>query len=431
MIHMTGDQSLLKRLNRAALVRLIKAQPGLSRVDLAKRTGLTKTTVGALVQELIEEGWLRQSVPLVSRGVGRRPSPLSLDSARIGLLGAEVAVDYLNVIACNLQGNILFSHALPYKHESVARSVNRLCKLISEARAVLDRQRRRALGVGVGVAGMFDAATDVLRFAPNIGWHDVPIGELVAARLARIGYGDLEVITLNDANAAALSEYVFGAPHEEVPLVYLAMGIGLGAGVVLSDRLYLGHDGLAGEIGHTILQRGGPPCACGRHGCAETFISQRAVSREATGRESPTLSIEALVARIAHRDRATIRAAKRAGEYLGLLIQNLGNTINPGVVVLGGPLCQLGDVFIRTAFKSMRDHAGRHDYHRHSVRLCRFGINACAVGAAASVLQPFLHSLDAQPSHKKPTRRSRRHELHSARQSRRVRPAGKRASPHS
>src|SRR5512141_193281 len=106
---MTGDQSLLKRINRMALVRLVKAEPGLSRVDLAKKTGLTKTTVGMLVQELIDEGWLRQGEPAIGQNVGRRPMPLTLDPTRIGLLGAEIGVDYLNVIASTLQGEVFFS----------------------------------------------------------------------------------------------------------------------------------------------------------------------------------------------------------------------------------------------------------------------------------------------------------------------------------
>jgi predicted NBD/HSP70 family sugar kinase len=395
MRHMSGDQTLLKRINRVALIRQVKAEPGLSRVDLAERTGLTKTTVGMLVQELIQEGWLCQSEPSPGQGVGRPPLPLALDPERIGLLGAEVGVDYLNAVACNLRGEVLFSRRTEHRHRDAVRSVRSLAGLIAEARAWLLAQRRRALGVGVGVPGMVDARGGILRFAPNLGWHDVPVGSLLETELEAAGCGSLEVAVLNEANAAALSEYVFGAEHHTGPLVYLSMGIGLGGGIVLGDRLYLGHDGLAGEVGHTILERGGPPCACGRRGCAEAFVSQRAVSRQATGRDQPILAIEALVARIAAGDRATLRAAAQAGEYLGLLLQNLGNVIDPAVVVLGGPLCQLGDAFLRPARRAMQDNAGRYDYHRHSLRLCRLGLDACAVGAAGSVFQRSLHPLEA------------------------------------
>ena len=395
---MTGDQRLLKHLNRMAVIRLVKAEPGLSRVELAQRTGLTKTTVGLLVLDLIREGWLRQIEPSASPRAGRRPTPLALDRERIGLLGAEVGVDYLNVVSCNLRGEILSSRTVAYRHNDVRRSIGRLCRMVAEAHATLVEQGRRTLGLGVGVPGSIDLKTGALRFAPNVGWHDILIGDLVEAGLAELGLGELEVHVLNEAKAAALSEYLFGTEHHEGPLVYLSMGIGLGAGVVLGDRLYLGQRGLAGEVGHTILERRGPPCACGRRGCAEAFVSQRAVSRYATRKDTPILAIEELVDRIARRDEATIRAAARSGEYLGVLMQNLSNTIDPEVIVLGGPLCQLGPDFVLPAIRAMQRNAGLHADAPVPIRLCRFGLNACAVGAAGSVLQAALNPFAAPPA---------------------------------
>jgi predicted NBD/HSP70 family sugar kinase len=355
---MTGDQSLLKRINRMALVRLVKAEPGLSRVDLANRTSLTKTTVGMLVQELIDEGWLHQNAPAEGQGVGRRPLPLTLDRDRIALVGAEIGVDYLNVVSCNLQGELFQSKCIPYHHRDVTRSLKTLASMLAHARADLVAEGRRVLGIGVGVPGMVDLNDGTLRFAPNIGWHGVRIEPMLTARLVEAGCAGLPVTVSNDAKAAALSEYVFGAEHHTGPLIYLAIGIGLGGGIVLSDRVYLGHDGIAGEVGHTILQRGGPRCACGRQGCAETFVSQRAVSREMTGKDNPVLTIEAIRQALASGDKAAFRAARKAGEHLGVLLQNLANSFNPGVVVLGGPMVQLGDPFIKPALASMQENAG-------------------------------------------------------------------------
>lgn len=390
---MAGDQSLLKRINRLALVRLVRSEPGLSRVDLAKRTGLTKATVGILVQELIDEGWLCQRETSASQGVGRRPVPLALDPDRLGLLGAEVAVDALHVVATNLQGEILSSRMIALRHGAVGPSMRRLAGLIAEAHAALLAHGRRPLGLGVGVPGLVDGR-GLLRFAPNIGWHDEPLAELLVPELERAGCRGLRPSLLNDANACALSEYVFGGDHHTAPLVFITMGIGLGAGVVLRDRLYVGHDGLAGEVGHTTLHRGGPPCACGRRGCAEVYISQKAVSRRALGRSSPVLALEELVARIARRDEAALAAASEAGEHLGVLMQNLSNILDPAVIVLGGPLCQLGDPLVQTAIRTLRENAGRHDVHRLAVRLSRFGQSACAVGAAGSVFQRYLQVFD-------------------------------------
>ena len=391
---MTGDGSLLKRINRMALVRLVKAEPGLSRADLAKRTGLTKSTVSVLVAELVDEGWLREGSPPAGQGLGRRPTPLAIDPSRLGLLGAELGVDYLNVVACSLRGEVLSSRSLPYQHRDVARSVKRLCDLIAEAHAVLRGRRCRPLGVGVAIPGMVDVEGQRLRVAPNIGWHDVDLAALVRQGLDASGCAGLPQRILNDANAAALGQHLFGDGHRDAPLVYLHLGIGVGAGIVMGDRIYLGNDGLAGEVGHTTLHPDGPACGCGRRGCAELYVSQRAVSRGASGASAagaPVLPIGELVRRARAGDEAVLRAVKKAADHLGLLLQNLCYTVNPAEIVLGGPLAELGDLLVEAGVSAMRARAGRYDQARVTVRRCALGHDACAVGAASSVLHGFLN----------------------------------------
>jgi predicted NBD/HSP70 family sugar kinase len=398
MPHLSGDQGLLKHINRQALVALVKATPGLCRTELAERSGLTKVTVGLLIQGLIEEGWLREEAPSVGRNVGRRPVPVSLDPTRLALIGADLGVDYLAVVGCDLLGKVLHARRIPFRHGEVGRSIHALSALALQVRRTLEEDGRRSLGLGVGLPGMLDGENQVLRFAPNLDWQEVPFQALLAEHLEGVGWGGLPVSILNDARAAALAEYVFGEAPQGRPLVYLMMGVGLGAGIVVSDQLYTGNGGLAGEVGHAILDRGGPRCACGRSGCAEAFVSQRAVSRGATGRDQPILPIGALVERIAAGDRATLRAARQAGDHLGTLLQNLVNTLDPAVFILGGPLCQLGDAFLGPAMARLRASGGRHDVHCPAVRRCRFGLGAVAAGAAASMFQRVLRSRPGWPA---------------------------------
>jgi predicted NBD/HSP70 family sugar kinase len=386
----TGGGKLLKRLNRMALVRLVKASPGLSRAELAKGTGLTKSTVSVLVNELIAEGWLREGRTTSQTALGRRPTPLALDPGRLALLGAELGVDYLNVVACNLRGEILASRAVESRPVDAPRTLQRLCAMVAEAHGALRARRCRPLGVGVALPGMIDTHDGRLRFAPNIGWHDVDVVSLFHAGLEAAGCRDLPFSFHNDANAAAIGQHVFGSDAGGAPLVYLHLGVGLGGGIVLGDRLYLGADGLAGEVGHTILHPEGPSCACGRRGCAETFISQRAVSRAITGRDAPLLSIRELAARVKAGDPATLAAVARASDYLGLLLQTLCYTVNPAVIVLGGPLAELGDVVVKAGVEAMRARGGRYDNPHVEVRRCSLGLDACAVGAAGAVFQQFL-----------------------------------------
>jgi predicted NBD/HSP70 family sugar kinase len=385
---MAGDQRLLKEINRMAIVRHVKARPGLARGALAELTGLADSTVSVLVSGLIEEGWLCASDSAGSGVVGRRPKLLALDPSRIAILGAEMGVDYLNVVACGLQGEVLFSRMIDYQHGAVETSVQDLTGLIVEARAAMLAQRRRLLGVGVGLPGMV-TSDGLLRFAPAIGWRDVAVGALVSAALRKARCSDLPVTTLNDANAAALSAYVFGVSPGLSSLVFLILGFGVGAGIVLHDRLYVGHDGLAGEVGHTIVQPGGLLCACGRRGCAETMLSQKAVSRLATGKDEPILHIGELVARLARREEALTRGTREAGALLGFLMHNLIVSLNPEVFILGGPLSWL-DVLVDGARERLAELAGDRPLHHAKVQVCPLGLNATAVGAAGSVLNQIL-----------------------------------------
>jgi predicted NBD/HSP70 family sugar kinase len=392
-IAVTGDQRLLKTINKVALVRLVRAQADISRADLAKQTGLTKSTVSLLVQELIHEGWLREQRIAVTERVGRRPTPLCLDDGRLVLLGAELGVDYLIVVACDLTGNVLASQREPCEHESPEASAERLVFLTKRVLAKIERGGRIALGLGVGVPGTLDAAGSVLKSAPNLHWRDIRVTELIGAALDRQGVESLPVYVHNEANAAALSQFIFGGDSVAGPLVYLSLGIGLGAGIVLKDQLYLGHDGMAGEVGHTIIDPAGPLCSCGRRGCAETFISQRSISAEILGSPARVLAVEEIANQLSQRNPRAVAAVQRAGERLGQLLLNLCNTLDPAIIVLGGPLSQLGVDFSTSAIQSLRRLWGEDSPLTADVRVCHFGANACAMGAAGFVLHRALYPL--------------------------------------
>ena len=388
---MAGSQRTLKNLNRMAIVRHVKARSGMIRGELAGMTGLADSTVSVLVNELIAEGWLRQSASPGTGTPGRRPSHLELDPTRLAILGAEVGDDYLNVVACGLQGEVLYARAIEYRHTDLAVTVRDAAALILAARSAVVAGKRRLLGVGVGVPGMV-VGDGVVRLAPSIGWRDAPFGRRLSVALRELGCADLPVSVLNDANAAALSEHVFGTGPAISSLVFVSLGYGVGAGVVLDDRLHQGYDGLAGEVGHTILEPGGARCACGRRGCAETLVSQRVLSRHVTGPDQPVLHATELITRLEQGGEALQQVVRTAGEHLGLVLQNLVVTINPEVLILGGPLIRLRGL-VESARETLARLSGQTPYHRRELRLCRFGLDAAAVGAAGSVLQHALFHL--------------------------------------
>jgi predicted NBD/HSP70 family sugar kinase len=325
-----GDQQLVKRINRSVILRLVRAQPGLSRAQLATESGLTKSTVSMLARELIEEGWLAEASGPTPSGMGRPSTPLVINDTARGLLGVE----HRQLVARGLQ----------------------------------------PLGLGVGLPGAFDEATGLVWFAPNLAWRHVDILPQIIAALTAADVPSMPVHVQNDADTGALSEYEFASDSDKTALVFVACNVGVGAGIVLNDRLFTGEQGMAGEIGHSILQIGRPLCSCGRRGCAEAFVGAKAIAHD--------------IALHGHAD--------AAGVYLGTLIHNLWTTFNPAVLVLGGPSCVENPQLVQVARDVLNQYALDSGMTPPVVRVARYGLLASAVGAAALLLHQYLRPMNSR-----------------------------------
>ena len=367
----TGDQQLVKRINRSVLLRLVRAQTGLSRAQLAQASGLTKSTVSLLVRELIDEGWLSETGVTPASGQGRPSTPLHIDGTTRGLIGVEVAVEALRVVGISLTGEVLWSVEEPLIDTTPAGVCGQAAQLVSQACTQFSARQLRLTGIGIGLPGAFDVATGLLRFAPNLGWRDVDFVPLITQALSDAGVPDVPVHVQNEADTAALSEYEFSPGDAKDSLIFVSCGAGVGAGIVLNDRLFTGAHGMAGEIGHSILQVDGALCSCGRQGCAETFFGARALARL----PEPALG----------------------GRYLGVVLQNLWTTFNPSVLVVGGPSCVRHPAIVDVAQRSLQAYADSAGMATPTLRAARFGLLASAVGAAALVLHHALRPMHNRP----------------------------------
>ena len=395
----TSNHSDLKQINRLAVINLVKTHPGISRADLAKRTGVNKSTIGKLVQELLDEHWLQEDhTPTLLDGAGRRPTGLTLNGNVLALLGAEIGVDYITVLACSITGETLFNSTLPYLHGDMAASLDQLIELLAHAWRIMDTMQHQVLGLGIAVPGLVNALDEKIIDLPNLNWHDVSMADALRERFAARKMPNIPVAIINDANAAALSEFVFGhTQYRRSALVHLTIGIGVGAGIITEKGLYRGFNGWAGEIGHSILQPvNGRLCACGQHGCVETLVSQRALSQAVTDDEH-LLSIDALQRRLAKDDDKVKQGLNTVGHYLGIVLRNVANILNPETIVIGGPMSQFGVHLIEPTIKSFKAHTGR-NHIQPNIQLCEFGHNAAALGAAAAILSQHVEPMGT-PTH--------------------------------
>jgi predicted NBD/HSP70 family sugar kinase len=352
-----------------------------------------------LVRDLMDEGWLTERELIATGEVGRRATPLHLDPDRLALLGAEIGVDEARVVATNLLGEVLDTRVVGYDDAGdpasciklVAAGLVRLARRL--ARASGAGGARQVLGIGVGLHGGVDETLGVLRYAPHLGWRNVDVDGQLRSHFAGTPLEGLPLYMQNEANVAALAEFEFTGQSGTDPLVYLSMGYGVGAGVIVGDSLLTGLNGFAGEVGHAILQANGPVCSCGRRGCADALIGLAAL----LGTEKPgRAALDRLFEKVAQGQPQTCAAVNAAGGQLGVLLNNLWAAFDPMAIVIGGPALRLGDTLIEPARRVLGEYAEAAMLTAPEIRTSRFGADAVAVGGAALARHRLTRPLDLQ-----------------------------------
>ncbi|GIH20985.1 ROK family transcriptional regulator [Rugosimonospora africana] len=381
-----ADFTDVRATNLAVVLDYVRTNAPCSRADIAASTGLNKATVSSLVGELIERRLLRET-GMTERRIGRPATMIVLDGAPYAAIGLDVGTDQLTVIAVDLGGEHLLAwrRAFTGRGATPGRSVAAIAALARRALGRLADQGRQVLGLTVGVGGLVDP-DGVVRIATGLDWRDVPLRDSLVRAL---GAPDYPVTVDNSANLAVLAEHRYG-PYAGTPdLAYLTSGPGVSAGIVAGGRLLRGAGGYAGEIGHFVVDPGGPECSCGRRGCLEAVAGVGALIRRLAGTE-PAGDLEPEVAGIVRRARAqepkTLAALHEAGRHLGHGASLLANLVNPSVVILGGHYVPLAPWILPTAGEALDTLVVAPQPPGAGLVASALGHDAAAVGGAAAVL---------------------------------------------
>ena len=380
-----GDQPYLKHLNRARVLHLLRTHPGLSRAELAAHSGLTNVTVGSLVTALLDSGWLTEGH--VRPGATGRPGrELHLGEARHVILGAEIGVLGARAVATTLRGTVLAraeTRTPTTTPHAATQTITQLCRQLLQDPAT---QGRELLGLGVALPGPVSPDGTRVLYAPNLGWDDVPFLDLLRAA-PDLPHLPPEAITLDhEANAAAFGESFLRPGEPPQLLAYVSLGSGVGAGFTAlsgTPHVLRGARGLAGEIGHAIIQPGGLYCHCGNRGCVETLLGGWAI-RAALNLNVLDPLDEALAPRL--REAAVQVTLGRAGEALGQLLVNLHQTLGPDEIVIGGALTRLDGAVLGAALDVYHARQWRPAAPPARVTVRTDSLYLPALGAAAQLL---------------------------------------------
>jgi len=367
----------IRRHNLALILGEVHRDGALTRAELTTRLGVSRSTIGALVADLTALGLLEERVPSGGDRVGRPSHVVGPNASGPVVVAVDVDVTHITSAAVAIGGEVLARTSLTTKGRPP--TPDRVAKQVASAVARLGEESGRpVLGVGVSVPGTVYRHTRTVGVATNLGWHDVHLGSLLERRL-----GPRFAVTVgNDADLSVLAELSRGSARGCDDVVYVIGRTGVGAGLVVNGEPLRGRDGRAGEIGHNVVDTGGPECHCGKRGCLEKMIGDEALLALAGRRPTPVEeNVAALFADARAGDPAALSAIRTSAGWLGQALGNLVNTLNPQRVILGGSLSGVLEL-ARPEIEQALERYAFDPGHPVELVLPRFGVDSALLGAA-------------------------------------------------
>ena len=389
-----------KKHNRDLVLKIIFGQKTTSRAEIARTTELTRTTVSEVVANLLEEGLVREVGMGTSIG-GKSPILLSLVNDSRFMISLNLAYDQFCGAIVNLRGEIKEMESLPVSGRDGDQA-------LAIAYEILDRLIKLPwtplIGIGVGTPGLINTREGMIVNAVNLDWQNLPLAQLLGDRY------HLPVQVLNDSQAAAIGEFVYGGGYAaDENLVVINVRQGIGAGILINGKLFQGDGGGAGEIGHVVVEEDGLQCRCGKRGCLETLASARAVVQKAKllageypasmlSGDGANITMETIDAALRAGDPLARRVVEEAGHYLGASIAGLISTLNIQKFILTGEMTRFGNFWLaavreraaRTALSKLAENT--------SIEIGRLDYQGCMLGASALNLLDGYSLLFGQPA---------------------------------
>ena len=394
-------QQNVKNINKHAVLDLIRFTPGgISRAGIAKEIGLSRAAVSTIVNDLIATGIVRDA-ELRTKTSGRPRTLLEIDPEAGYIAGIDMGASHMSIVITNFGADVIVEKEIPFE---IAKGpdfcITQANDLLECLLAETGLSMLHLSAVGIGVPGPIASDAGMV-IAPPImpGWDRFPIRDTLEKLWNK------PVSVNNDAELGALGEWAYGAGRGARELAYIKVGTGIGAGLLIGGRVYRGSTGSAGEIGHLTMDNNGPLCTCGNRGCLEAFsgcqaIAQHAINAIRYGKRTqlaqlPQGEVTAKdVATAAQRgDLVAQQVMEEAGEHLGVAIAGLVNIFNPDVIVVGGGVAQIGDLFLEPIRKAVTQRSLPAAADNVRITTALLGRRSSSLGAVVQALSLAVHDI--------------------------------------
>jgi N-acetylglucosamine repressor len=380
-----------KEHNRILVLKTIFDHPSISRADIARATGLTRTTVTDIVAALLDEGLVTEIGVGESQG-GKSPILLSLAENSRYLLSLDLSHSEFRGAVINLRGEIIATASLPVSGRSGAGALDLVYQILDR---LIATGYSPLVGIGVGTPGLVNSPEGVVIRAVNLDWENLPLANLLQER-----YG-LPVFVLNDSQAAAMGEYTYGQGHlSESNLIVINARHGLGAGIIINGRLFQGDGGGAGEIGHVVMQEGGSLCRCGNYGCLETVASVQGLIQRAkelalftddsnSSQPQEDVSLETIYRAFTAGEPQIERIVLDSARYMGTAISALVGVLNIQKILISGDMNRFGESWLQAIREAISQHSFSRLVNETQVAVGQLGRDSILLGASAVLISHY------------------------------------------
>ena len=350
--NLTGKNTVRMQLeNRSTLLKLLRRNDHICRKDLAEMSGLTGAAVTNLIRDLIRVGLVSEDRSYSGR-LNRNAVSLKLNFERFYVIGVSLRRGRLSYGVSDLSGKLLDKQSILLELDE---KVDKILSILWESVAgyINDPSYKGGIvGIGISVPGPINLEKGEISYLTNMpGWKAIPVKKFLEER------SGLPVILDDAANAAVLAEKWFGCGQSYHNIISVLVSKGVGAGIILNDRIYHGAFGFAGQVGHVSLDINGPVCGCGNRGCLELYCSTLALVKKAQEIYGLDLisDFNIIRERVAKGDKKLSELVAESGRYLGCALVNLANAFNPELIVIHGDMTDFGAIWFDSVKKAVAD----------------------------------------------------------------------------
>lgn len=327
----------MKSTNMTLVLNKIRENKAISRIQIAKETGLTAATVTNLTSELLLRGIIVEADTGSSTG-GRKPIMLKLNTADFAICSAYISPNHIEFAVSDFEAEIIYYKSIPLPEEDVARGCVEF--IANQYKYYFEHSHLTPVGIGLGLHGIVDSKNGVSVFAPNMNWSNIPIGDMLREKI------DIPVFADNDVRLMTMGEMWYGIAKNVTDLVFVYISSGIGGAIVINGNLYNGFKNGSGEIGHCTIDTDGQLCTCGNRGCVQTKANRSAML-DAVKKNvdnlptilTPSCDCDDIVsACLKHSDPLGSKIMQDEARYLGITVNNLINMFNPKMVVVNSDI---------------------------------------------------------------------------------------------